>query len=223
MQSWSFARRRWLAILLATSAITLGVPAAIGARSWWQHAQRARVAEHEVAAELQRVRKAGEPITAEEMFAFHRVPSGERDLTHDWAKALAALDVLRPTMKEMEQLPVVGHRPIEELDPAAAKSCLSTTEAYMERVQPQLKAILSLARSPGTARFPIDFREGILRSYPHVDQVRHAVRVLRIRSRICRLRNETPGLEASLVAMLQVTEVLRHEPTLTGQIAPMPA
>jgi len=213
---WWNWRRTAIAIVVLSSLVVLSPIAWKAGRYWyWRH-----TAQRSVNAEIARLKAAGEPLTARDLHAAYRVADGARDLTEKWLHVLAQLDSIRPDPKapEFEALPLIGARPLEDLEPAAADRCLVETEQYLRRIAPQLEALLALLKEDGEVRFPVPFEKHFTALTPHAQQLRYAADLLLVRARVCAIQADTEELDRSLSALAALPEKLDESRTMIEQL-----
>jgi hypothetical protein len=205
-----------IVVALLSPLVALSPIAWKAGRYWyWRHDAQRRVD-----TEIARLEAAGEPLTARDLHAAHRVPDGARDLTKQWLQVLTQLDSVRPdpSSAEFEALPVIGAGSLEELEPAAAEQCLVAAEQYLRRIAPQVEALLALSSEEGEIRFPVAFEKHLAALLPHVEQLRFAANVLSVRARVCAIQGDTEELDRSLLALAVLPETLDESRTMVEQL-----
>jgi hypothetical protein len=167
-------------------------------------------------AEIERLRAAGEPLTAAELHADHRLPVGSLDLTAEWSAVLVELDATRPDLADpqLQVLPLIGPRTLDELEPAEDNEVLLASEAYLNRIEPQVQSLLKLSTKPGEVCYPVNFEDHIAANLDHTQQIRHAARVLELRARVFLILGQADQLEPTLLAMLALVHTLDHSRTM---------
>lgn len=183
----------------------------------WQHRQ----ALADVQAELDRIHAAGEPITPEDMFAFHQVPPGVNDTTKLWQRAFELVE--KTEDEDAKLLPLLGEEEVayERLRADHPESVAPIAERYFKNHDDAIQAILEAARTEGEARFPLDFSEGHLADLSHIEGVRNASRLLALRSRYALARQDAASAQESVDAMLALAATIEDEPGLIQQLVRM--
>ena len=205
---------RWLLLLAVLLVAPLILGAAILAwRMWSEH----RAVTRAIEAEESRLQVAGEPITTEELYAFHRVPDGVPDTTAAWLTALHSLDMQRFTM-EGKGIPIVDLSDRDLLRPDAPGSRFTAAEAFLQAFEPTLQATLDASRQPGQCRYPAQFEKGVAELHQgEVQKVRSLVKLLALDARVKVLRADADGALQSVAAIFAASDTLGHQPTMLGQ------
>jgi hypothetical protein len=174
-----------------------------------------------VQAEVDRIHAAGEPITPEDMFAFHKVPPGTKDTTKLWQRALELVEKTQD--EDSKVLPLLGEEEVafERLRPDHPESVAPIAERYFKNHDDAIQAILEAARAEGEARFPLDFSDGLLALLPHVEGLRNASRLLGLRTRYALARKDVATAQESVDAMLALAATIEDEPGLIQQLVRM--
>jgi len=179
-----------------------------------------RAARQAVEDEVARIQAAGEPITIDDLYAFHQVPEGVRDTTSLW---LAALNSFREQqiVADGKGLPFVGELTAEHdsrLRPEAPDSLLPEAEAFLQKYDATREATLAAARAGGECRFPVEFEKGIGMLLTHAQQMRSLARLLVLNAHVQAARGDANGAVESIEAMIAASEALSHESTLVGYL-----
>ena len=212
---WSW-RRKAIAIALVVFVTGFGAIAwKLGPYFYWRYSAQQRVN-----AEIARLKAAGEPLTAAELHAQYKVPDGTPDLTAEWSKALAELNAVVPTVQdpEFQDLPLKHSRPLEDLEPTAANSCLAQTEAFLVRIDPQLESLLEVAPKKGQVRYHVKFEDHLAALLVDAVNASTAARVLTIRARVNQIRGNAKELERSIGAQIATLHTLDHSRTFIEQL-----
>jgi hypothetical protein len=170
----------------------------------------------QLAAEIAKIRAAGEPVTAEDLEAFYARPPKERDATELWLGALAVLD--SPAYQsDAKNLPGVGEggaiprpgEPWPQLDAA---------ETFLAKYREPLEQMHEASDLGGAARYPTKFSDGIAMRLPHVQALRSAVRLLELETEIRARRNDAHGAAEAVRATLAAARSLEQEPLAVSQL-----
>lgn len=174
----------------------------------------------DLSAELDRIRAAGEPASADEIEAFYQVPASERDTTQLWLSALAPLDT--PSyMAEARELPLVGEDTNDLPLPGEPWPQLEAAEQLLARYRGSLEQMHQAAREGGQARFPTRFADGIQMLLPHAQQLRAGARLLTLESAVAAHRGQTDKAVDAIVAIFAAAHSLEQEPVLISQLVRM--
>ncbi|HEV3340419.1 MAG TPA: hypothetical protein VG125_08680, partial [Pirellulales bacterium] len=173
-----------------------------------------------LAAELEKIRAAGEPASAEDMEAFYKVPSPGRDTTQLWLAALAPLDT--PQFRaDGKDLPFVGEGPDTIPFPGEPWPQLEAAEQFLSSYRPSLDKMHQAAREGGQARFPTRFANGIAMLLPHVQQLRAGGRLLELETAVAAHRGRPGDAVEAVVAMFAAARSLEQEPIIVSQLVRM--
>ncbi|HUE73904.1 MAG TPA: hypothetical protein VMP01_23690 [Pirellulaceae bacterium] len=171
----------------------------------------------EVKTEIAQIRTAVEPITPDDMYAFHCVPGGVYDTTDLWLTAIALYDKTRD--EDCELLPMIGNEPdFERLAPDHPSSLMPVAERYLANHADVYEAVRRAAAAKGEVRFPLVFEDGIEIMIPHVTPMRLLARLFWFRSRMALARGDAHESAESLLTALECGEALRQEPLLVSQL-----
>lgn len=174
----------------------------------------------DLSAELDRIRAAGEPASADEIEAFYQVPPGARDTTQLWLAALAPLDT-PGYVAEAKELPLVGDNANDLPLPGEPWPQLEAAEQLLARYRGSLEQMQQAAREGGQARFPTRFADGIQMLLPHAQQLRLGARLLSLESAVAAHRGQTDKAVDSIVAIFAAARSLEQEPVLISQLVRM--
>ncbi len=213
------AVRWWVVPLLALGALLLLAVLAAGVFAWrWRVDNLAALAR--VKQEVARLEAAGEPMTTESLYAYHRVPRGTSDATPLWLAALNSFDeqVMNADGKD---LPVFGATAAEKLAPPGDPELLAACEAFLKKYDPTREAILAAARHGGECRIPVKFESGIAMLLPNAQKMRSLARLLSLDIRVKVARGDAAGAVESLEALYATHVALAHQLTLVEQLVEM--
>jgi hypothetical protein len=176
--------------------------------------------QHRLAAELEKIRAAGEPVTSEEAEAFYAAPPPGRDTTQLWLAALAPLDT--PQFRaDAKDLPLVGEGPDEIPLPGEPWPQLEAAEQLLSRYESSLENMRQAAREGGQARFPTRFADGIAMPLPHVQRLRAGARLLELETVVAAHRGRPDDAVEAIVALFASARTLEQEPILISQLVRM--
>jgi hypothetical protein len=183
--------------------------------AWWT-AER-RIAARQLAAEVQKVRARGEPLTTVELDAYYVAAPGRPDMTDEILTALAICDA--PEFKSLaKDLPIVGTQGPAIPDPPQAWEQLEAVEAYLAHMESALETFREVERRDGTARYPADLRVGIAAKLDHLNQLRHGARILSLDFHVALRRGRSPDAVDDILATLALARTLDREPFLVSQM-----
>lgn len=191
----------------------LAVLLAVAAWTWLASAR-------ELAAELQRLRASGEPVSAEELEAFYELPPEGRDTTKIWLAALAPL-VTSEFQIEVKDLPLVGERGEPAPLPGEAWQQLEEAEQVLGKYQRSLESMHRATRLGGRARFTTNFTSGDAMLLPHAQQLRAGARLLALEAAVHVHRGLPDAAVESVQAIFAAVRSLEQEPLLVSQLVRM--
>lgn len=185
------AARWWYYPLCAVVGLFLFASLAALALALWLNIQTNQSAES-LADEVARIRAADEPLTTDELYAFHRVPAGTPDITPLWQAALDSLDE-KQLNADGKELPVIG-----DLDPAANASEINASiDALLAKYDATVQATLAAARQPGKCQFPVQFEHGFAAHLTQAQKMRALARLFLLRcQRQTELGNASGAVES---------------------------
>jgi hypothetical protein len=208
-QSWL---RRWLIAGLAIAGcLVLSLAVGAGGVLWWLRTRHV-TAMRAVEAEVSRIRAAGEPITTEDAYAFHRIADGADDCTPQWLAAFEAFDSRQLTL-DGKDLPIVG-LPAAGEDPRSAppmnlqSSQLAAAESFLDKYEAALAAAHLAAKAPGDCDFPVRFEDGFQAELPHVSKLRQLARLLSLQLRVRAARGDADGALECLEALVAASRTM---------------
>lgn len=210
------ARRIFLLVVFVIAPLLLILAAVSAVLLWWQADRRAalRAVEKEVA----RIQAAGEPITTEDLYAYHRPPKGVKDSTRLWIGALDSFDEQKLT-KAAGALPLMGtgeDRQVLQAD--HPKSQIAEAEVFLAQHQETLEALHIAAASGGECRFPVAFEEGMGALLPYVQKMRTAQRLMLLQTEVHAARANATEATESLETSLAMPNALSHQLTQIEQL-----
>lgn len=207
---------RWLVIsLIILLAAVLLVLIAGGIFGLWIYAEH-RSAMTFVKEQTARARAIGEPMTTEDLYAYHRAEPGTPDASQGWLAALESFDEKQFNI-DGKGLPFVGDGNEEELRPDAAESKLAAAEAYLQKYDNVIQATLAAAALPGEARLPFKFEQGFSSLPAHAQRMRNVIRLFALRVHVQAHRGDSEGALESLEAMFAASEAMEHQLSVVEQ------
>ncbi len=169
----------------------------------------------QVRLELARIRAAGEPATADDLEAFYAIAPDERDTTELWLSAWA-LTGGPDSELDSQNIPSVGND--ESIPPPGeAWPERETAEAFLAKYKEPLEKMHQAAELGGAARYPIKFSDGVRLALPHLQQLRRAVRLLKLESEVAAHRNDPRAAAESVCTIFAAARSLKQEPLLISQ------
>ena len=178
------------------------------------------IAQRNAAAELQeeiaRIQSAGEPITVDDLYNYHRPKPGTPEITPHWLRALDSFDE-KELSSDSRSIPILGS------DEAAMRglddeSALAAADAFLTKYDATIQATLVAARQPGECRFPVKFEAGLTAFLTHAGKMRQLARLFLLRSRVQCVRNDIDGSTQSIDALFAMSESLNHQLTLVEHL-----
>lgn len=209
--------KRWWFVPVVAAGILVGmfVLAVVALLVSWRMSHYAAL--KKVEAEVARIQAAGEPITAADMHAYHKVPASKPDITQAWLRALNALDE-NALNSSGQSLPFVGEGDAATLDPAAPGGQLVAAGQLLQDYAAPLGLIHEAASLQGECRFPVNFDQGIAMLLPHAQEMRSVQRLLQLEARVKFHRGDVDGALTSIDQMLNAAQSLDHQMTLVEQL-----
>jgi hypothetical protein len=210
------SRLLWAAkLILIFAALMLVVAAILLAAFAWDRHQRHVAALETIQAHIAALRAAGEPLTAEEMAAFHRLPAGTTDTTPAWLRvvelALRMSDEDRKFLNHAAELHLTG------LD-GGSQDSEHEVAAFVERHWELIAATLIAASLDGESRFPMEFEKGFDAELPHVEGLTYASLILALRHRLAVARGQKEPARESLDGLFGIQQSLEWEPHILGEL-----
>lgn len=190
--------------LLAGAVVIVGVFLLLGLRGRW---------ERRLQATLDEIRARGEPLTAQDLYAFQLPETGRPDLTEEWIAALAFLD-----SEEFKASASVadggGVGWGMEIDPVTRRA----VNAFFAQFGGRFDRIRELAALRGVARFPIAWEEHFELLLTHCMHIRAAARILQLQASVAVADGDADEAVASIEALFELGDLIRYEPMLISQL-----
>jgi len=164
-----------------------------------------------VAAELARIRAAGEPVSGAELEEHYRLPPGVEDTTELWLDGTRRLGT-EAFRAHVGELPIVGTGWSEIPPPGEPWDDLEAAEELLRMYGASLRTMHEAAELGGTARYPIDFTDGPYILPNHVMSLRSGVRLLKLEAHVCAHRGDPPRAAKSIRTIFALAQSLEREP-----------
>jgi hypothetical protein len=196
-------------VLLIVAGLMFGIMIlTAGGVVWWMRS-RNLAARDWIETEVARIQQAGEPITTADCYAF-QARLATPDITQYWITAIDALDE-KQLLADGKLLPVVGSGSEESLRPDAPETQFDAVQAFLQKNDSVLQAVLFAARQPGHCSLPVKFEDGLNARLDHVQALRQIARLLKLQLRVRAYQGDIDGAIESLGALVATSEALNHE------------
>lgn len=169
-----------------------------------------------VEAEIAAIRRAGEPVTWEELNRWYVEPPPGQNAAGIYTQAFAKLVVPDPVPANLPlfgcdagKLPELGE-PLPVEMKAAITDCLETNAVALE--------ILHLAANYHDCRYPVDLSRGFAASLPDLTKLRFAAKVLELEAILSAEERRADQAQSALVTGWTVGSSLRQEPILISRL-----
>lgn len=202
--------RGYLLLLAGLAGFVLLV--AVGAYLMWSRALARRVED-----QLAELRRAGRPVTAEELEAYYEIPPPEKDVA---PLLTAAVSTLQTPEYELAAtaLPIVGSGS-EIPPPGQTWPQHEAARAFVQQYAGPLQQLHKAAERGGAARYSIGFENGALgMSLDHAYPLRVAARLLALEAHLRAHEGDATGTAQSIRALLSLSRSIEHEPLLISQL-----
>jgi hypothetical protein len=166
--------------------------------------------------ELKFIRDRGAPLTSIDLDGSYRADPEREDITSELLKVLVIADdaSLKPLAVP---LPIVGNG--SDPPPTGMEwAQLKEAEDYLAHHQPLLDLLATLPNRRVTVRYPADYALGVHVQVPHLQQVRHAARVLQLQWHVDLHQGRPEAAVTRILEMLALAETLRNEPIIISQL-----
>lgn len=206
--------RRTLWLLIGGAPILLILIAAVVIVLRFQ--LQSRAAQTAIDAEIKRVEAAGEPITIDDLYAYHRVPSGKPDTTAAWLEVLKSVDETK--IRAGRELPIIGIGDESLLRPDVPGSVATEVEQFLSQFDETLEGAHAAAKLKGECRIPFEFDDGILMSIGTMQQIRLLLYLEQLELRQRLYDHNTTGALESVDTILATGHILEHQVSITEQL-----
>jgi hypothetical protein len=193
----------WAAILVVAPLLLMIV--AVLAVVVWGLAQYG-AALGEVKKEAARIQAAGEPITVEDLRAYHRAPPGTADITNLWLSALNSFNE-QQFHAAAKPLAIVGEGDASSLP----ETDLPAAEQLLTDYDVTVRATLKAAQAEGECRFPVEFEKGFSALLPNAQKMRDLARLMKLRARVAEARGQTDQAVQSVEALFGTSRAMEHQ------------
>ena len=212
-KSPSTATRRVLLGCLGIPALLIFV-ALLGLVFWYQ--SEMRKARRELATELKFMEERGSPLTSLDLDASYRVDSQREDITAELLMVLALAEDAQ--LKALAvNLPIVGNA-MDPPPPGTDWAQLEEVEAYLAKHQALLDFAATLPKRQWTVRYPVDLTLGPYTLLTHVQQVRHAARLLQLQWHVDLHRDRPAEAVNRILEVFELADTLAEEPLMVSQL-----
>lgn len=209
---WRWFRWWFYVVVLVIAPFSLVLTAVVTIWLWWRLGDMR--AAGDVKAEVARIQARGEPVTLYDLYQYHRMPAGKKDITAIWVAAFALYDGTQ-YFADCQPLPIVGKGNELELLAAAANSQLEAAEAFLAKHDAVVQATLAAAREEGECRLPTIFElGGMTGGSMHLMQSQSLARLMSLRVRVSAQRGNTDAAIESIEATLAAGRALEHQLTV---------
>jgi hypothetical protein len=206
-------RRSWLLwLILGGVAPILLLCSGVLAIGIWFQIQRS-TAVRAVQAEVDRIHAVGEPITSDDLHAYHRVPDGVVDSTALWLTALRSFneEKFNADYQAIAWFDSRGEVPLTDAERESA-------QAFLTQYQATIDATLAAARAGGECRLPVKFEDGIAALLPDAQRIRTLVRIQALRARHAADLGDTEQAVVSIEAIFAASRAMGHQLTLVEHL-----
>lgn len=174
------------------------------------------ISARQLQAELDKIRAAGEPLTAVDLDARYAYPPKDRDTTELWLEAFAVLDSPE-FFSDAEPLAYVRDgRPAPP--PGEPWPQFEAAEAFLSKYHEPLEKVHLATEMGGEARYPERIEDESFLPVTHVASLRSAVRLLQLEAEVGFRRNDPHAVAQSVLAMLAAARTLEPQPLHASQI-----
>jgi hypothetical protein len=198
--------RRWysLPLLLVAMLVVAGVGFLYRLVPIW-------LSESRVAAQIEAIRAAGEPVTAEDLDRWYAYPAGDSP-ADEYVKLLASLVEDQAFEQQYDKwMDGDAFRPVDDAIAPAIEGYLSKNQAAL---------VLAEQLAPrGQPRFDIDFSQGAAVKLHFLRAVRRTVRLLGFRAQLAARDGRMDDANADLVRMMQIASATVGAPFTTSHLA----
>jgi hypothetical protein len=206
--------------LLRIAVALFAVVAVVGCAAGGYFFRNQQTNRQALAAEVQAIRDAGEPLDGADLNKFYRVPEGEVDITAEWTAALQPFFDNEPlghknwALKELLTIDNPGLAPPHRPDPWPQ---LAAAEQELEPYREALAKLVEAGRKTGSVRYPIDCGWGQNLGLPHLHAANRAAPALQLQGLCHYHQGEMTQAADDVITLIQLAETLRQEPVIMSQ------
>jgi hypothetical protein len=165
-------------------------------------------ARKQVEAELARLKRKGEPVTLEELQAFHNARPLANNTSVSWLAAVNDVQASGPARGSSDFMRLISWTD-KPLDRSQVRSDEITEMAgIIWRAREQLDRVVMMGDDPRDCRFSIAFEDKIAAKLDHASNVRYTAQLLAARVRVQLLRSQHEELHQNLLGMLSLIRTL---------------
>ena len=197
--------------LLLILALAAAAAAALVALVW---VLRGRAIHRQLAARIEALRKAGEPVTMEELAATYPGPPAGRNAADLFNQAFTEMNARYDANAEQE-LPITGAPSLPKLGEPPPPEMLGRIRAYLSKHERTLR-LLREAAAVDECRFDLNFSLGCNMPLNHIAKMAAAARLLALQAIERTERGKGDEAAESLWAILRAAHAIRHEPLLVS-------
>ncbi len=171
-----------------------------------------------MAAEMNKIREKGEPVTVSDLDTYYVVAPGYEDTTALWMSINQVYDT--PAFQEdCTPLPIIGGEGPQEIPPPSLGwKEQAMVEAFLKKYKSTLDKIHEATSKGGRARFPRKFADGFAMLLPQVQNMRQTSRLLTLELYVKAHQGEMEGVMKTLRAMFTAGRALENDVTLVSQL-----
>jgi hypothetical protein len=167
--------------------------------------------------QLTDLRSRGLPTNGEELNAWYAVPADGTDTTALWTAATKASADAK-LYSRAKGIPLVGDLPEPVPPPGEHWAELEASRAFLKELDHEMQLITVAAAAGGTARYPVDFRDGVNALHTEQEQTRNLARLLSLRAHVHAHDGLSQDVLKDVKGIFAVSESLSHEPVIICQM-----
>lgn len=175
------------------------------------------IAGWQVREEIDKIRAAGEPLTAADLEAFYTLPPGSGDATVLWMEAADAVTQPGYTA-DAARLPLVGNGDIKLPEPDDPWPQQPAAEAFLAKYADLLGKLHEAAATGGGARYPTRFSDGITMTLKPQPELRFVALLLALECEVQARRGDAHAAVGSIRALFALARSFEHEPLLVTEL-----
>jgi len=200
--------RRW-AVRFCVVAAIVGVVAVVTVVGYLMRLQA------DSANRIKALQARGVPANAQEIDDYYVLPDGQVDRTEEWQIALAEADSIKLVGTKYEDLSVDDAGSDDGQQNNNGRQQAELLDDFFHEHRESIEWVREIALAGGHARFPVSYVPNALEvDTPHLRSLSSVCRVLRIAALWHARHGEQKLLGQDLVALLNLVEVNKYEPTV---------